>query len=125
MSSLDLEKLGIVDLSTDTELLTQTIGGARPSAVIVSPGSPITFGRTPSSSVILGSVEQVSQSGAAVLRNQYGRVITTLRRQADGSYLGNSRTLIYQAPLLLFDDADVVLRIRRGVFARGIPVEEF
>jgi hypothetical protein len=101
MPTLDLERLGLVDLSNDKEALTQTIGGGRAAGATVfylpTVADPVGI-QFPVS--VLENVPTPKGIGVAI--RYEGGISGYLYRQPGGSYRGNFGTGLATAPSLNF-----------------------
>ncbi|MBE9011047.1 hypothetical protein IQ250_12600 [Pseudanabaenaceae cyanobacterium LEGE 13415] len=118
MPTLELERLGLVDLSDDQEVLTQTVGGLSQRAA----GVRYFLSSTPSSSAqqFNGSIvenQPIPPGGLGVaLRNLSGGVLGWLRQEPGrSSYRGAYGPFLATAPSLDFTRNDNRVAVDRNV----------
>jgi hypothetical protein len=117
MPTLDLERLGLIDLSDDQEALTQIVGGGRAA------GATLFFSATLGSLAfsLPGSVvenQPIPPGGTGVvIRDESREIVGWLRQEPGGSsYRGQYSSWLATAPSLNFTRNDNRIAINRSVF---------
>ncbi|AUB41670.1 hypothetical protein COO91_07724 [Nostoc flagelliforme CCNUN1] len=114
MPTLDLERLGLIDLSDDQEALTLTVGGGRAAGVTYFFSSIV---GSPSFSTNGSIVENqpIPPGGTGVaLRDSSYFTVGWLRPEAGGSYSGRYSSWLATSPSLNFTRNDNRVAVNRS-----------
>ena len=114
MPTLDLERLGLIDLSDDQEALTLTVGGGRAAGVTYFFSAIV---NSPSFSQPGSIVENqpIPPGGTGVLlRDEYYSPVGWLRPEAGGSYRGKYASWLATSPSLNFTRNDNRVAVNRS-----------
>lgn len=115
MPTLDLERLGLIDLSDEQEALMQTVGGGREagvkyffSSIVGSPSFDL------NGSIIENQPIPPGGTGVALL-DQSERVSGWLQQEPGGDYRGEYAGSLATAPSLDFNSNDNRVAVNRSV----------
>lgn len=105
MPTLELEKLGVVDLSNEKDALTQVVGGRRSAAAtLVSYNNPYSGYTEPAR---IAETQDIANSPVSVTRELGNREgLGLLKKQSNGKWFGTGSYGRIRAEQLFFDNLD-------------------